>query len=156
MLLFFVHGCEHTEDETISFAPPLGNVEFHCFSLLEWVKSPSQEVKIRLKQQSDTKSLLDLRVFGDFQPEMTDGDVIARFGKPLQTPADNFGGSWSRYPTPLGYIEIGIDRRTSPTDDDDEEGPPPGRHSLRAYTDKAPNEIFRQPLLEVQNSASSI
>src|SRR5260370_23919864 len=79
VILFFVHGCEHIENTTISFPPPLGNVEFHSFSVLEWVTSPSQEINIRLKQQSHVKSLLDLRVFGDFQPEMTDELVVARF-----------------------------------------------------------------------------
>ena len=155
VILFFVHGCEHIENTTISFPPPLGNVEFHSFSVLEWVTSPSQEINIRLKQQSDVKSLLDLRVFGDFQPEMTDEVVIARFGKPQQTRADNFGGSWSRYPTPLGYVEIGVDRRTSPTDDD-EKSPPPGRRSVQAHTDKPLDEIFLPLLVDVVRKAQKM
>jgi len=155
VLLFFVHGCEHMEEETISFAPPVGNVEFESFSILEWVTSPHQEIRIRLKQPSDIMQLLDLRVFGDFQPEMTDEDAITRFGKPLQTRADDFGGSWSKYPTPLGYVEIGVDRRTSPTDDG-EKSPPPGRRSLQGRTDKAPDEIFCQPLLEVVRKAQKM
>lgn len=155
VILFFVHGCEQTEDKTISFSPPLGNVEFHSFSVLEWVTSPSQEINIRLKQESDVKSLLDLRVFGDIQPEMTDEVIIARFGKPREIRADNFGGSWSRYPTPLGYVEIGVDRRTSPTYDD-EKGPPPGRRSLQAHTDKALDEILLPPLIDVVRKAQKM
>ncbi len=79
---------------------------------------------------------------------MTDKDVVAGFGEPIQTWTDDFGGTWAKYPTPLGYVQIGRDRRTSPTDDD-QKGPVPGRRSLQAYTDKAPSEVFRSPFLDV-------
>ncbi len=60
VILYFVYGCERTDDETVSLPPPLGNVEFDSFSVLEWLTSPSQEIKIRLKQQSDIEQLVDL------------------------------------------------------------------------------------------------
>jgi hypothetical protein len=155
-ILYFAYGCEHTDDKTVSLPPPLGDVEFHSFSLLQWITSPTQEVKIRLKQQSDIKQLLDLRVFGNFQPEMTDEDAVAQFGEPVQRWTDNFGGTWAKYSTPLGYVQIGRDRRTSPTDDNDQKGPVPGRRSLQAYTDRAPSEVFSSPFLDVFKRAEKI
>ena len=80
---------------------------------------------------------------------MTDEAVTAQFGNLLQTRTDDFGGAWSRYATPLGYVEIGLDRRTSLSDDDNNKGPVPGRRSLRAYTEKPPSEVFRSPLLDL-------
>jgi len=79
----------------------------------------------------------------------------AQFGKPTQTRTDDFGGTWSTYSTPLGYVEIGLDRRTSPTGDDDK-NPVPGRRSLQAYTDKPPREIFRPPFLSVIRAAEQM
>jgi hypothetical protein len=130
----------------VSFPPPLENVAFHSFSVLEWITTPHQEMRIQLQQQSDVRQLVDLRIFGDFQPEMTDEIVAKKFGKPEQTRTDDFGGTWTRYPTPLGYVELGLDRRTSSTDD---KIPAPGRRSLRGYTTRPASEIFRPPLLEV-------
>ena len=154
-VLLYVHGCEHEENALVSFPPPVGTVEFHSFWVLEWVTSPSQDIRIRLQQQSDLKQLIDLRAFGNFQPDMSDKEVLARFGKPSQAGTDNFGGTWSRYTTPLGYVEIGVDRRTSATDDDDK-SPVPGRHSLQAFTDKPPDAIFRAPLLDVMHKAATM
>lgn len=151
VLLFFVHGCEHVVDQTLSFRPPLENVAFHSFSVLEWITTPHQEMRIQLQQQSDVRQLVDLRVFGDFQPEMTDEIVVKKFGKPEQTRTDDFGSTWTRYSTPLGYVELGLDRRTSSTDDD--KSPAPGRRSLRGYTARPASEIFRPPLLEVLHQA---
>jgi hypothetical protein len=87
---------------------------------------------------------------------MSDADATARFGEPNQTRTDNFGGTWSRYSTPLGYVELGRDRRTSPTDDDDDKSPVPGRRSLQAHTDKPLNEIIRPPLLDVLRHAEKL
>jgi hypothetical protein len=154
--LLYVHGCEHEENASVTFSPPLGNVEFHSFWVFEWVTSPSQEITIRLQQQSDLKQLIDLRVFGDFRSDMSDKEVLARFGEPSQTRTDTFGGTWSRYTTALGYVEIGVDRRTSPTDDDDDKSPVPGRRSLQAFTDKPLNAIFRAPLLDVMRQATTM
>ncbi|HTQ61615.1 MAG TPA: hypothetical protein VMI32_15440 [Candidatus Solibacter sp.] len=154
-MLLYVHGCEHEENASIAFPPPVGNVEFHSFWGFEWVTSPSQEIYIRLQQQSDLKQLIDLRIFGNFQPDMSDKEVLARFGEPSQTRTDNFGGTWSKYTTPLGYVEIGVDRRTSPTDDDDKI-PVPGRRSLQAFTDKPPDAIIRPPLLDVMRQAATM
>ena len=151
-VLLYVHGCEHEENASVRFPPPLGDVEFRSFWLLEWVTSPHQDITIRLQQQADVKQLIDLRVFGNFQPDMSDKEVLARFGEPSQTRTDNFGGMSSRYMTPLGYVEIGLDRRTSPTDDDDK-SPVPGRHSLQSFTEKPPDAIFRAPLLDVMRQA---
>ncbi len=156
LVLYFVYGCEHMVDETASFPPPLGDIEFHSFSALQWLTIPSQEIKIRLKQQADIKHLIDLRVFGNFQPEMTNEEIVAQFGAPIQTWTDKFGGTWVKYSTPLGYVQIGSDRRTSPTDDDDRKGPVPGRRSLQAYTDKAPINVFRRPFLDVLQRAEKI
>jgi hypothetical protein len=156
LLLFFVHGCDHIVEETLSFPPPLENVTVHTFASLEWVTSPSQRIGIHLKQQSDIKQLVDLRIFGDFQPEMTDEAVTAQFGQPVQTRTDDFGGTWSRYSTRLGYVEIGFDRRTSLSDDDDNKGRVLGRRSLRAYTEKSPSEVFRSPLLDLLRHAEKM
>ncbi|HXM95264.1 MAG TPA: hypothetical protein VOA64_13590 [Candidatus Dormibacteraeota bacterium] len=153
LFLFFFHGCDHISEETLAFPPPLENVTVHTFATLEWVTRPSQRIGIHLKQQSDIKQLVDLRVFGDFQPEMTDETATAQFGKPVQTRTDDFGATWSRYSTPFGYVEIGLDRRTSLSDDDDNKGPVPGRRSLRAYTEKSPSKVFRSPLLDLLDQA---
>jgi hypothetical protein len=154
VLLMFAHGCEHVVDQTVSFPPPLGNVALHSFSVLEWITTPHQEIRIELQQQSDVGQLVDLRVFGDFQPEMTEEIAVKKFGKPERTRTDDFGGDWTRYATPLGYVELGLDRRTSSTDDD--KGPSPGRRSLRGYTRRPTSEIFRPPLLEVLHQAEKM
>ena len=155
LILLYVHGCEHEENASISFPPPLGNVEFRSFWILEWVTSPLQDITIRLQQDSDLKQLVDLRVFGNLQPDMSDEEVIASFGEPTQRWTDDFGGTWSSYPTPFGYVKIGLDRRTSPTDDGDK-GPIPGRHSLQAFTDKPPEVVFRPLLVEVLRRAMKL
>src|SRR5262249_18829613 len=120
----------------------------------EWVTSPVQDIKIQLQQQSNVEQLVDLRVFGDFQPNMTDEELIARFGQPSQRWTDNFGGTWSTYRRPFGYVEIGLDRRTSPTDDD--KSTVPGRHSLQGFTDKPAEAIFQAPLRDVMRQAVSL
>ena len=151
-VLFYVHGCEHEENASVTFPPLLGSVEFHSFWALEWVTRPSRTITIRLQQQSDLKQLIDLRIFGNFQPGMSDEEVLTRFGEPSQTRTDNFGGTWSRYTTALGYVEIGVDRRTSPTDDDDKSSVP-GRRSLQAFKDKPLDAIFRAPMVDVMRKA---
>jgi len=156
LLVFFVRGCDHITEETLALSPPLENVTIHTFASLEWVARPTQRIGIHLRQQSEINQLLDLRVFGDFQPEMTDEDVVSRFGNPSQRSTDKFGGTWSRYSTPLGYVEIGLDRRTSVSGDDDSRTPLPGRRSLRAYTDRPLSEIFRPSLLDVIRRAEKI
>jgi hypothetical protein len=155
VVLYFVYGCEYVDNVTASFPSPLENVDFHSYSTLRWVTSPSQRVGIHLKLQSDIKRLVDLRAFGSFQPEMTDEDVVAQFGQPIQTWTDNFGGTWAKYSTLLGYVQIGCDRRTS-LQDDHEKGPGPCRRSLQAFTDQSPSEIFRSSFLDVLDRAEKM
>jgi hypothetical protein len=155
-VLYFVYGCDYVHNVTVSFPSPLENVDFHSYSTLRWVTAPSQRIMIHLKQQSDIKQLVDLRVFGDFQPEITDDSAVAQFGKPIQTRTDDFGGTWSRYSTPFGYVEIGLDRRTSLSADDDGKGPAQGRRSLQAHTDYPPSKVFGSPLLAVLHRAERI
>ena len=155
-LLFFVHGCERVDSQTILFPPPLGNVTFESFSVLLWVTIPSQEVRIQLNKLAEVNQLVELRVFGDFQPEMTNEDVVARFGNPSQIRTDNFGGTWSKYVTPLGYVEVGHDRRTSAPVVDADKTPLPGRWSLQAFTDKPLSEILHPALLDVLSRAEKL
>jgi hypothetical protein len=155
-VLYFVCGCDYVHNLTVAFPSPLENVDFHSYSTLRWVTAPSQRIKIHLKQQSDIKQLVDLRVFGDFQPEITDDSAVSQFGKPIQTRTDEFGGTWSRYSTPMGYAEIGVDRRTSLPADDDGKVSAPGRRSLQAHTDYSFDKVFAPPLLAVLHQAKKI
>jgi hypothetical protein len=85
---------------------------------------------------------------------MTDAQVNATFGKPTHMRTDDFGGTWARYSTVFGYVEIGLDRRTSISDDD--KSPVPGRRSLRAYTEKPATEILLMPLRDVVREAERL
>ena len=153
-ILFFARGCERLVERTVSFPAPLGNVDFENFSVLAPLTTPIQEIRIQVEQIPDIAQLLDLRVFGEFQPEMTDAELAARFGKPQRTYTDDFGSTWSEYSTPLGYVRIGYDRRTSSAGQDENRAE--GRRALQAYTDRPPDQVFRAPLLSVVRTAEQM
>ncbi len=147
-------GCDRVAEQRASFASPVGDVTFHSFSTIQWVTSPTQRVNIRVKETKNVEKLVDFRLFGDFQPELTDDQVTAQFGAPTQKHTDDFGGMWWRYSTPLGYLEIGTDLRTSTSDDD--KSPVLGRRSLRAYTDEPADAVLLSPLRDVVREAKKI
>lgn len=149
-------GCDRTEERSIPGTSPIQVTTVTRFVAVPWISTPLQTVRIQVRDNDDLAALIDMRIFGGFQPEMTDEQAIARFGKPALTRTDEFGGTWARYPTPLGYVELGEDRRTSPADDEDSKNAALGRRSLRAYTSRRPSEVFQPPLLSVIQTAEQI
>ena len=150
LLLLSANGCDHISEQAIAFPAPVGKVEFHSYAVIEGITKPTQRIGIHVASRDEVKQLVDLEVFGKLKPEMTVDAVVAQFGRPSETRGDDFGGTWSKYSTDFGYVEIGLDRQTS-----DEKESIAGRRSLRAYPVSG-RPVLLSPLLEVLRTAEKI
>jgi hypothetical protein len=143
-------ACEQHDEKTVSGAFPLEKVVFQQYRTSP-VMSWQQDIGIYLAKGADLSSVVDQHVFADFHPGMTGPDALNRFGKPVQARTDDLA-TWYRYPTSLGYLEIGCQKSTSPS------GPPDNSciWRLYAFTRNPPEAILRPPILEQLRNAEAI
>jgi hypothetical protein len=157
LALCFFPACERSIERSFAVDPPLTKADVRSFTPVALISKPTQTITLHVAQQADLRSVVDLAVFGKLQPEIADSTAEILFGKPVQVRTDDFGGTWSRYPTSFGFVELGCDRRTSPTGEAEaDKKPPPCRRSLRAFTSRPAEAVFRQPILRQLTAAEEM
>lgn len=97
LVFFLVLSCDRVEEKSLSGVAPIESANIQTFSMVAWLSTPRQQVRIHVAKASAVGQLIDLRVFGGFQIEMTDVTVAEQFGKPVQTRTDAFGGTWAMW-----------------------------------------------------------
>ena len=93
-------ACTRTawEVREVEAAPPLKSVRVF-----------GQSTELHVAERFGLGDILDMGVFGGFQPEMTLEQATAKFGPPPRTRTDSHGTSWYEYSTPKSRVEIGIE-----------------------------------------------
>jgi len=141
LLVLFLIG-ERFEETRFAVSPPIA--EEHAtayanfFGLFGWY----QNAFIKLDKNTDPTALVDLRLFGTLQP---DPDPETHFGKAVHVRIDADQQSWYRYTTPVGYAEVGCEKRLSAATTA-EAAKVPCFPMVYGYTERSPDSLFREPL----------
>lgn len=142
-IVLLLAGCARYEEATLSSNPPISKVDVHSFrGALSW--KTSERIDIYLAQNAHVGEIVDLRVFGGLEPE---ANPETRYGKAHSSRRDDYGMPWYRYLTPVGYVEVGCEKRLS-GGSEEVVSKAPCFPVVDAHTDLPMESIFREPVAE--------